>query len=226
MATPNLGNGDNFLAKYNSSGQQLWLKQWGTVNKDTGYALATDAAGNVYVSGYTTGPLYGTSPLGNRDYFLAKYDAAGNLLWGKHDGTSGHDQGWGAATDAAGNVYVAGETGGSLNGNAYQGLLDVFLTKYDPAGTRLWTAQYGTADDDLARGVAVGTNGTVYRGRLHRGQPGWECQPGSARAIRDEVRPGHDRDTSTADRKAGDRRDQQRVHGKLERRKRRAWLPP
>lgn len=160
--TPYLGNGDNFLVKYSSSGQQLWLKQWGTVNKDTGYALAADAAGNVYVSGYTTGSLYGTPPLGNRDFFLAKYDAAGNFLWGKHDGTSGHDQGWGAATDAAGNVYVAGETGGALNGNAYQGLLDVFLTKYSPAGMRLWTAQYGTTDNDLARGVAVGTNGVVY----------------------------------------------------------------
>jgi hypothetical protein len=160
--TPYLGNGDNFLAKYNSSGQQLWLKQWGTANKDTGYGLATDATGNVYVSGYTTGPLYGTSPLGNRDYFLAKYDAAGNFLWGKHDGTSGHDQGWGAATDAAGNVYVTGETGGSLNGNTFEGLLDVFLTKYSPVGTRLWTLQYGTADNDLARGVAVDTNGTVY----------------------------------------------------------------
>jgi hypothetical protein len=160
--TPYLGNGDNFLAKYSSSGQQLWLKQWGTGNKDTGYAVATDAAGNVYVSGYTTGPLYGVSPLGNRDYFLAKYDASGNFLWGKHDGTSGHDQGWGAATDAAGNVYVAGETGESLNGNSYQGMLDVFLTKYNPSGTRLWTAQYGTTADDLARGVAVDTNGTVY----------------------------------------------------------------
>jgi hypothetical protein len=158
---PYLGNGDNFLVKYNTSGVRQWLRQWGTVNKDTGYGLATDAAGNVYVSGYTTGSLYGPAQ-GNRDYFLAKYDASGNFLWGRQDGTGQHDQGWGAATDASGNVYVAGETGGSLDGNVYQGGLDIFLSKYNPAGTRLWTTQMGTASDDLARGVAVATNGVVF----------------------------------------------------------------
>jgi hypothetical protein len=158
---PYLGNGDNYLVKYDTNGQRQWLRQWGTVNKDTGYSLACDAAGNVYVSGYTTGPLY-SSPLGNRDYFLAKYDAWGNMLWGREVGTSGHDQGWGVATDAAGNVYVAGETGGPLDGNVYQGGLDVFLTKYDPTGTSLWTTQIGTAGDDWADGVAVGPEGVVF----------------------------------------------------------------
>lgn len=155
------GNGDNFLVKYNAAGQKQWLKQWGTANKDTGYSLACDAAANVYVSGYTTGPLY-DPPLGNRDYFLAKYDAAGNSIWGRQAGTSGHEQGWGVATDADGNVYVAGEAGGPLDENVYEGGLDVFLTKYDPAGTRLWTQQIGTAGNDWADGVAVASDGSVY----------------------------------------------------------------
>jgi hypothetical protein len=176
--TPYLGNGDNFLAKYNSNGQQVWIKQWGTANKDTGYGVAADAAGNVYVSGYSTGPIYGTPAQGNRDYFLAKYDAAGNFIWGKHEGTGGHDQAWGAATDAAGNIYVTGETGGSLNGSAYQGLLDVFLAKYNPAGNRLWTTQYGTADDDLARGVAIGADGTVYLAGYTGGSLDGQANPG------------------------------------------------
>ncbi len=158
---PYLANGDNYLVKYDATGQRQWLRQWGTMNKDTGYSLACDAAGNVYVSGYSTGPLY-ASPLGNRDYFLAKFDASGNLLWGRQTGTGGHDQGWGVATDAAGNAYVAGETGGPLDGNDYQGGLDVFLTKYDSAGTRLWTTQLGTTGDDWADGVAVAANGAVF----------------------------------------------------------------
>ena len=161
--TPYLGNGDNFLAKYNPNGQQLWLKQWGTVNKDTGYALACDAAGNVYVSGYSTGPLYG-SPLGERDSFLAKFDAAGNPLWGKKFGTSGHDEAWGLATDQAGNAYVSGRTAGPLDGNFHYGSDDVFLTKYDPSGTRLWSTQYGTAESDWSDGLAISTNGVFVGG--------------------------------------------------------------
>jgi hypothetical protein len=158
-----LANGDNYLAKYDTDGQRLWLRQWGTMNKDTGYSLACDAAGNVYLSGYTTGPLY-SAPQGNRDYFLAKFDPAGNLLWGKEVGTSGHDQGWGVATDSSGNAYIAGETGGPLDGNTYQGGLDIFLSKYDPAGTRLWTQQIGTVNDDWADGVAIGPEGAVFLG--------------------------------------------------------------
>ncbi len=158
---PYLANGDNFLVKYNTNGQRQWLRQWGTMNKDTGYSVACDAAGNVYVSGYSAGPLY-ASPLGERDYFLAKYDASGNLLWGRQTGTSGHDQGWGVATDAAGNAYVAGETGGPLDGNPYQGGLDIFLAGYGPTGNRLWTTQIGTAGNDLARGVALAGNGVLY----------------------------------------------------------------
>lgn len=158
---PYLGNGDNVLAKYDSNGNRLWLRVWGTVNKDTGYSLACDASGNVYVSGYSTGPLYG-SPLGDRDVFLAKYDPNGNLLWGKKIGTAGHDQGWGNAVDPAGNVYVSGQCSGPLDGNTYLGVDDIFLSKYSPAGVRLWTVQYGTADSDWADGMAVATNGTVY----------------------------------------------------------------
>ena len=160
---PYLGNGDNYLVKYNTSGQRQWLRVWGTINKDTGYSLACDAAENVYVSGYSTGSLYAPKA-GNRDLFLAKYDASGNLIWGRQTGTSQHDQAWGVATDADGNAYVAGETGGPLNGNLCQGELDVFLSKYDPAGTRLWTSQMGTGDGDWADGVAVAGNGDVFVG--------------------------------------------------------------
>lgn len=158
---PYLGNGDNVLAKYDSNGNRLWLRVWGTANKDTGYSVGCDANGNVYVSGYTRGPLYG-SPQGERDVFLAKFDPNGNLLWGKLIGTAGHDQGWGTAVDPQGNVYVTGQTGGPLDGNTHAGLLDVFLSQYNPAGTRLWTVQYGTDGDDWADDIAVTTNGFVY----------------------------------------------------------------
>jgi len=158
---PYLSNGDNFLVKYDTNGQRLWLKQWGTYNKDTGYSLATDVAGNVYLSGYTTGPLYGPR-LGERDIFFAKFDPSGNLIWAKQMGTDGHDQAWGIATDPAGSIYVTGETSGPLDADNYQGDRDIFLTKYDAAGNWQETFQYGNVWNDIARGVAVNTNGDVF----------------------------------------------------------------
>ncbi len=42
----------------------------------------------------------------------------------------------GVAVDAGGNVYVAGQTRGGLDGNTLTGLGDFFVTKYDPAGNK------------------------------------------------------------------------------------------
>jgi len=187
--TPYLGNGDNFLARYSPSGAQLWVRQWGTVNKDTGYAVAADAAGNVYVCGYTTGSLYGP-PLGERDAFLARYDAAGNLLWGRQFGTAGHDQAWGLATDAGGNAWVTGQTGGPLDGNPHFGGLDVFLARYDPQGNRLWTVQYGTEADDWAQGAAAGPDSTVFLGGTTAGSLAGEPNQGLEDAFIMKFVPG------------------------------------
>ncbi len=156
---PWLGQGDVFLAKYDSNGQRVWLREWGTVNKDHGYSLATDAARNIYLSGYTTGPLYG-SQQGNRDVFLAKFDAGGTNLWGRHFGTSEHDQGYGVTCDAAGNVFVVGHINGQWVLGDPPG--DVFVAKYDPAGSQIWLQQFGTTNVDTAHAVAMDTNGNVF----------------------------------------------------------------
>lgn len=155
------GNGDNFLAKFNANGQRQWLRQWGTFSADTCYAVATDAAGNVYVAGYTIGPMYGSAN-GGRDIILAKFDAAGNLLWGRQPGTAERDQAWAVATDAAGNVFLAGETSASLLGQPHAGDVDMFALKYSSNGTLLWSHQLGSAAMDYAQGLAVDAHGGVY----------------------------------------------------------------
>lgn len=161
---PVLTNGDLFLAKYDTNGNRLWLRQWGTWNAEHGYSLTTDQVGNIYLSGYTTGPLYGTR-MGGRDVFLARFDSAGNEIWGRQFGTEEHDQGWGVAMGADGNIYLAGQVAGSIDGNPYQGGLDVFLAKYNPTGTRLWLTQVGSAGDDAARGgVATTADGVSFLG--------------------------------------------------------------
>lgn len=165
---PYIANGDLFLAKYDTNGNRQWLRQWGTVNAEHGYSLATDAAGNVYLSGYTTGTLYGPK-LGERDAILAKFDAAGNPLWSRQFGTAGHDQAWGVAMGADGNIYVGGEATGPLHDNTHQGLLDIFLAKYTPAGTRLWTTQVGTSAHDFARGIATTSEGFTFLGGITNG---------------------------------------------------------
>ena len=122
------GNFDAWMAKYNAAGHALWKRQFGTKTVEASLRVATDAAGNVYLSGMTSGSLGGANN-GLFDAWVAKYDAAGRKLWTRQLGTESYDFANGVATDAAGNLYLAGETDGSLGG-ANHGGFDAWLAKY------------------------------------------------------------------------------------------------
>jgi len=93
---------------------------------------------------------------------MAKYDAAGTLLWTRQLGTASEDYSHGVLADRLGNVYISGETGGSLGGPK-PGSADAFVTKCAPRmGLDCWPPWPGhTMDDDKRatrgfRGVFLG----------------------------------------------------------------------
>jgi hypothetical protein len=113
-----------------------WTQQLGSSANDKAWAVATDSQGNLYVAGSTFGDLDGNTNAGDYDMFLVKYDSTGAKQWVRQLGTSSNDEGHGVATDSQGNVYVAGETNGDLDAGTSAGGVDVFVVKYDGAGTR------------------------------------------------------------------------------------------
>jgi hypothetical protein len=69
---------DFFLTKYDSSGIKQYTKQMGVAGKSTlENSVATDANGNVYVTGYTNGGLDGNTLTGTLDSFVTKYSNSG-----------------------------------------------------------------------------------------------------------------------------------------------------
>ncbi len=86
-------------------------------------------------------------------------------------GTTLTDAAWSVRADAAGNVYVAGETSGTLPGQSSKGGVDAFIRKYDPDGLELWTRQFGTSANDIAYSVFP-FGGDVYVGGATRGALG------------------------------------------------------
>ncbi len=149
--------GGAFLAKYNASGDQLWINQFGPIVFDTANGVAVDAAGNAYVAGYFSGED-GTSD--SRDILLAKYDTSGNQLWIQQFGTAVFDVAYEVAVDAAGNAYVAGESSGDIDGDP--DTLGGVLAKYDTSGNQLWVRQFGPAGTEIAYGVALDAAGNAY----------------------------------------------------------------
>jgi hypothetical protein len=182
------GSGDAFLVKFNSSG----VKQWGTYfggassgasGMEKGLSCATDALGNVYMVGQTpstsgiatTGAhqtIYGG---GSCDAFLVKFNSSGVMQWGTYYGGAGVDIGYSCATDATGNVYLAGDTqqeflpasSGMTTIGAHQsayggGYSDGFLVKFDSNGLRQWGTYYGGSLLDVSFSCATDASGNVY----------------------------------------------------------------
>jgi hypothetical protein len=132
------GTRDFFVTKYNSSGDKQYTRQLGVTGKDTfGISVATDANGNVYLTGYTNGGLDGNTLTGTQDFFVTKYNSSGDKQYTRQLGVALQaTSGWSLATDASGNVYVAGTTTGGLDGNTLTGTRDFFVTKYNSSGVK------------------------------------------------------------------------------------------
>ena len=123
------GNRDAFIVKYDKTGTKVWHKWLGSNQSDNAIALATDKDGNVYLAGYTFGTLFDETNKGNYDAFIVKYDKEGTKLWHKWLGSNQSDNATALATDAEGNVYLAGYTFGTLFDETNKGEFDAFIVK-------------------------------------------------------------------------------------------------
>jgi len=83
--------------------------------------------------------------------------------WVRQIGTTEHDRFFGVTGDNMGNIYVTGNTGGSLAG-ASSGWYDAILCKYDGYGNFHWSRQFGTAGDDDGHAVTTDSLGNVFVG--------------------------------------------------------------
>jgi hypothetical protein len=128
------GNWDIFLAKFASSGNQLWIKQTGSSNEDDSHSLAISSDGNIYVTGNTLG-LIDDIGEGGSDLFLVVYDSDGNLLNQTQGGSSGNEVAGGIVIDSANNsFYITGQTDGGVDGNTNAGGWDALLIKMSLEG--------------------------------------------------------------------------------------------
>ncbi|MEO6832214.1 MAG: T9SS type A sorting domain-containing protein, partial [Chitinophagaceae bacterium] len=89
--------------------------------------------------------------------------------WGTYYGGDGDDLAFGCATDASGNVYLAGRsnsTSGIASSGSYKDTLtggqDAFLAKFNSAGVRQWATYYGGPANDLTASCIVDGNNDVY----------------------------------------------------------------
>lgn len=157
----NQGSTDLFIAKYDSVGSLVWVKQIGTVEGELGRDITVGTSGNIYVVGYTEGSI-GAANAGFFDLLVIKLDSRGTVAWTRQLGTAANDLGYGITSDINGNIYATGSTGGDLDGNISAGLGDLFVVQYDNNGNKVWTKQLGTIGGESGSSVTTDGGGNIY----------------------------------------------------------------
>lgn len=166
---------DIFVAKYDVSGNNLWVKSAGGSNSDIANSLATDASGNVYITGTFSSPsiTFGSTTLSNsstgtNDLFLVKYNSIGNVFWCIKGGGNSDDVG--NSVEVRNNeVYITGGFSSSLFNigsigitNTSAGTYDILTAKYDINGNFIWAKGEGGTDSEAGNDIAIDAQDRVF----------------------------------------------------------------
>jgi len=172
-----IGNEDIYVSKLNTNGVFVWAKRMGGGSSEYGEAVAVDASGNVYTTGFFQGPgdydpgvgNYILSPTG-ADIFISKLDASGNFVWAERFGGSGTGSGRSIITDPAGNVYIGGFFSGTTDFDPGPGTFpittvgstDIFVSKLNSSGAFVWAKGIGGTNYDGCYSISLDIPGNVY----------------------------------------------------------------
>jgi hypothetical protein len=173
---------DAYLLKLDGAGNFTWAKMFNGNNGNSGFgSLATDAGGNVYVTGFYIGtvdfdpgsatyPLTSTAP--NGDLFILKLNPLGNFVWVKSASGTVREMPAGIKIDGSGNIYIAGTylgtadfdpgpgtatlSAGATTGNAS------FILKLDSSGNFKWIKGFSGNGNTSLTSLATDAGGNVY----------------------------------------------------------------
>ncbi|OJV54201.1 MAG: hypothetical protein BGO31_12665 [Bacteroidetes bacterium 43-16] len=154
------GGEEGFIAKFSTAGNLRWATYFGSSMNDFVNAITTDTAGEIIIAGHTAGTTglatAGThlqTGNGGTDGFVAKFDTAGQRIWGTYYGGAGVDVVNALTIDSSSNaIYLAGATNsitGIATATAHQNTIggtswdDAFIAKLNTNGTLDWATYYG-----------------------------------------------------------------------------------
>lgn len=173
---PHAGSNDIAVAKYDSNGNLIWVRQPRSINttaNDTNPRIAVDPSGNSYVTYQVEAAAISSGTnRGSWEIILIKMDTDGNVSWTRQNtsvNSTTQDSDPRIDVDNSGNSYVVwhtyGAVSGGINTNA-GGATDVAIFKMDTNGALAWVRQYSQlntgnweSEPDI---VVEPLTGTVY----------------------------------------------------------------
>ena len=144
-------DGDAALVCFDrTDGSYLWHTLWGGSSWDHGLGLTMSTDSMLYMVGHTGS--YGSL----QQFFINKYNRSGQLIWSRLWGGAGADLSRSVVTDGDSIIYAAGTTTSYGNGSS-----DMFVLKYDSAGTLLDSLFWGGSRKEICRDLSI-YNGYLF----------------------------------------------------------------
>jgi hypothetical protein len=154
IATATGGNGDSFVTKYNSDGVEVFTRQTGAAQEDQANALTVDAAGNIFVGGFTRGRMTsGQSAATGTDAYIQKLSPTGSLQFTRQFGSGADERISGLAMAGDGSLIASSVE----NGQA-------IVRKFDPSdalAAPTWEINLGALNSGSLGGLAA-RDGAIY----------------------------------------------------------------
>ncbi len=136
---------DGSLACFSrADGAYQWNVNWNSSSNDEVLGLTMSVDSMLYTVGY-----YGSSQSGSQTC-IKKFSRTGQLHWTSIWGGAGTEDSRSLVTDGDSIVYVVGTTSSYGSGGK-----DIFVLKYDTAGTLIDSLLWGGAYDEVAKDVAM-----------------------------------------------------------------------
>lgn len=168
------GNQDAFVASFSATGNLNWSTFFGGSESESGNDVEIFNS-KIYCVGETqsTGQIadigaWSENLSGTQDAFIVRFDTVGTKIWSTYYGKSGEETGVGISMEFDGGVYITGSTNSDsmatsdVYDSTYNGGTDVYLAKLSEFGYELWCSYYGGPDDDIATGLDVYGNTSIY----------------------------------------------------------------
>lgn len=164
------GGEDAFIARLTPTGAWQWAVGAGSPDNDETSALATNAAGDIYATGYfSNSAQFGASVLtgqGMDDAFVSKLSSGGQWQWATAATGTNTAYGKSITVDPAGGVFVTGSFWGDAQFGATQltsnSSDDGFVARLNDAGQWQWVAVVASDYLENMVGIALDKMGKLY----------------------------------------------------------------
>lgn len=175
---PNQTSGDIFVAKWDSSGNLIWAKNFQGNSHDRVFSFSLDDHQNIYLAGDFNDSIdadpgtnvYTLKGINTYNIFISKLDKDGNFIWAKTFEGTNQSTAFRIAYHATGYIYVTGDYIGNVNfgttldtsSTPSSGTRASYIVKMDTLGTLIWVKLFESSFSTDIRSFVTDSIGNIY----------------------------------------------------------------